>query len=344
MARIKQFQKYLVAGKLQAYIFTDVYDQAYFTGLNMHGYWLVAARRDWWIITNRLLDGAFRSIGVNSAHMRVQTEFHKDIEVLMGKQKPGSVGFDGTKIFFDTGKHLDKLNYVSLPKALSSLRAIKDDAEIDSLRKSCRITAGAMEFAKSRLRPGASERRIAMLIEDFMRRNGAAKTSFELIVASGPNSAVPHHVTGERKLKNNDAVVIDIGCIYETYCSDMTRTFAVGKKPTNLFKKVHSIVQESQKEGVRALRHGAKEKDVDWTCRNIIKRDGFERNFTHNTGHGVGLEVHEAPWLRPTGENTIENRMVVTVEPGIYIDGKLGVRIEDTVLVTSKKPEILTQV
>ena len=153
---------------------------------------------------------------------------------------------------------------------------------------------------------------------------------------------MPHHETSERKLKNNEAVLLDYGCVYGHYCSDITRSYFHGK-PTEEYKKVYSIVAASQKAGLAKVRAGVKTRDVDAACRNYISDAGYGQYFIHGTGHGVGLEIHEFPRLNTTFEAVLRAGMAVTVEPGIYLSGKFGVRIEDTVLVTRTGCEILTK-
>jgi len=170
---------------------------------------------------------------------------------------------------------------------------------------------------------------------------GAKGPSFNLIIGFGPDSALPHHESSDRPLKNNEAVLIDYGCVYNGYCSDITRTYFHGK-PDVEFKKVYAIVDAAQKAGVKKVKAGARTFDIDKACRDHIADAGYGQYFIHGTGHGVGLEIHESPTLNTKSKETLRAGMAVTVEPGIYLYGKFGVRIEDSVLVKNGGCEILT--
>ncbi len=177
-----------------------------------------------------------------------------------------------------------------------------------------------------------------------MRAMGAKGPSFDLIVAFGENGALPHHVTSERKLKDNEPILIDFGCVYKGYCSDITRTFFHGT-PGEEFNKVYNIVKKAHDEGLKALKPGLAAKAADKVCRDIISDEGYGQYFIHSTGHGVGLEIHESPAVssRADEKSLLKKGMAVTVEPGIYLLGKFGVRIEDTALITDDGCEVLTR-
>lgn len=343
LARIQKLQDKVKKENLDAFVITGLSDLTYLTGLRMEGYWVVVGRKSHWVITNRLLDGAFRQMGVTDGHMLVKMNFKQLLEDLARQQSWHALAFDGEATPYSLGSYFEQQGFKNCPNFMSNLRAVKDKAEIDKIRSACRITAQAMRFIEKKLKPGAREKDLAYLIEDFMRKSGAERTSFDLIVGSGPNSAVPHHRTGERKVAAGDAVVVDIGCVYGNYCSDMTRTFYVGKKKDEFFNKIYSIVAASQKNGVATVRSGLAGKDIDKACRDLIEKEGYGQEFTHGTGHGVGLDIHEAPWIRAVSDNVLHPGMIVTVEPGIYLDGRFGVRIEDTVLVKENGAEVLTK-
>ena len=341
--RIKNLSKMITSENLEAFVITFIPDLTYLCGVAMEGYWMVISRNRYWIITNKLLDGAFVDLGVPSERLLVKMNFKELLEGLIQKYGWTKVGFDGEGTPYSLGKFFEEKGYVNCPKFLASLRVSKDKEEISAVRRACQITAKTKDFISKKLKPGLKESEMALMIEYHMRTQGADKIGFDPIVGSGPNSAVPHHRTGDRKIKAEDTVVIDIGCVWKNYCSDMTRTFYVGKKPSDLFRKVHSIVAEAQTAGVQKIQNGLAGRDVDLACRSVVEREGMGELFTHGTGHGVGIEIHEPPWIRSKSENVIGPGMIITVEPGIYLDGRLGVRIEDTVLVTAKGAEILTK-
>ena len=192
------------------------------------------------------------------------------------------------------------------------------------------------------LKPGVSENEIALEIEMFVRRNGAASTSFTTIVASGERSALPHGVASDRLLGSNEFVKMDFGAYYKGYCSDITRTVVLGK-PSDKHRQIYDIVLEAQLEALSKIGPGMTGKEADALARDVIKKYGFGDQFGHGTGHGLGMEIHEAPRLSLQGDIVLEPGMTVTVEPGIYIPGFGGVRIEDDIVITDSGNRRLTQ-
>ena len=188
---------------------------------------------------------------------------------------------------------------------------------------------------------GRTERQIAADLEYRMRKLGSERVSFDTIVASGPNSAKPHHGADDRVLVSGDLVTIDFGAHLRGFNSDCTRTFAVGE-PNELSREIYDIVLRAQEAGVKAAVPGAKLVDVDAACRDIITEAGYGEYFVHSTGHGIGLDVHEGPAAAQTGKGELAEGMTLTIEPGIYVPGKGGVRIEDTLIITSGAPKIIT--
>jgi Xaa-Pro aminopeptidase len=239
------------------------------------------------------------------------------------------------------GNFWKKQGFAEQKGLTASLRAVKEGGELELLRKSCRIAGRAFGMIRPRIKTGRTELSVSRELEDIMQGLGASGNSFPLIVGFGPDSALPHHETSERRLKDNEAVLLDYGCVYGGYCSDITRTFFHGR-PTEEFKKVYSLVAASQKAGIAKVRSGNKTRAVDAACRGLISDAGYGQYFTHGTGHGVGLEIHESPTLNPKSDETLKAGMCVTVEPGIYLHGKFGVRIEDSLLVTGTGREVLT--
>lgn len=225
---------------------------------------------------------------------------------------------------------------------LDHLRAVKDDHELAALGVACALTGDAFEAVLGDLHPGRSERDIGLLLERAMIERGAEDRAFDTIVASGPNSAVPHHRAGDRAIQRGDLVKIDLGARFAGYHADMTRTVAVGPPDAEL-AAVHDLVRQAQEAGREAAVAGAEVGQVDAACRDLIAAAGRGERFTHGTGHGVGLEIHEWPVLLAAGAATLAARMTVTVEPGVYLPGIGGVRIEDTVVIAPEgPPQVLT--
>ena len=217
---------------------------------------------------------------------------------------------------------------------VEALRRVKDPGELDRLAEAARIADEALAAVRPRLRDGITEADFGRALDFEMRVLGATAPSFETIVASGPNGAIPHHRPGSRLVGRNEPVVIDFGALFEGYCSDMTRTVWVDGVGAPVLEEAVELVLASQAAGVRAVRAGVACVDVDRACRAVIEDAGWGDRFVHGTGHGVGLEIHEAPSVSAFSTDTLEPGHVVTVEPGVYLPGVGGVRIEDTVVVT----------
>ncbi len=215
---------------------------------------------------------------------------------------------------------------------LAGLRAIKDETEISRIRTASAMATRAFQSILPMIRPGMREREIALELDYQMRKNGAEDAAFQTIVASGPNSALPHARPGDRIIEKGDALVIDWGAVYEGYRSDETCTLMVGRAATN-FAAAYRLVKEAHDLALSAIRAGVATAEVDRQAREHIEKGGMVELFSHGTGHGVGLDVHEHPRLAANATGVLEAGMVVTVEPGVYLPGCWGIRIEDLVLV-----------
>jgi Xaa-Pro aminopeptidase len=231
---------------------------------------------------------------------------------------------------------------VATESLVEELRVVKDPGELARIEMACDIADVALAQVKSRLEEGLTEKQFAIELDYEMRRRGADDVSFESIVASGPNGALPHHRPTDHPIGEGDVVVLDFGALVEGYHSDMTRTLAVGAPAPEMIELMDAVLV-AQRAGVRAVRPGAKCADVDEACREVLRQLGHEELFVHGTGHGVGLEIHEAPALGKGSTDILEEGAVVTVEPGAYLVGTGGVRIEDTLVVTATGSRQLTK-
>jgi Xaa-Pro aminopeptidase len=248
-----------------------------------------------------------------------------------------------TVAFYDNLKsNLENVELLPLKGIMDELRLFKDADEIESIAKAASIADEAFTHILSFIKPGRTEIEVAVELEYFCKQKGATEMSFDSIVASGVRSSLPHGVFSEKVINNGEFLTMDFGCVYNGYCSDMTRTVFVGKADEKQ-KNIYNTVLEAQQKALEQIKPGMLGKEVDKIARDIITAAGFGENFGHGLGHGVGLAVHEEPRLSPLGERALEANMVVTDEPGIYIAEYGGVRIEDLVLVTDEGNRVLSK-
>ncbi len=251
-----------------------------------------------------------------------------------------NVSWSGQRTWADL---LDADRLVPTQNAVEALRERKDEAEIARMDRAAAIADAALFDTLPLMGQGVTEEHFALELDTAMRRHGAESTAFETIVASGENSAKPHHHPGGRRIDRGDPVVVDFGATFEGYRSDMTRTFCVGSDPEGELARIFDVVRTSQAAGAAAVRPGVSVKEVDDVCRDIIREAGWAERFEHGTGHGVGLDIHEAPTVSQLGTAILAPGFVVTVEPGVYVPGHGGVRVEDTLVVTEDGARALTR-
>lgn len=256
------------------------------------------------------------------------------------------VGFEASHLSYASyqrlAEELEAAQLVPCRDEIRRLRMVKDSGEIELIRQAAGIADGAFERWRGELLPGITEREAALELHRLMVLAGAERPSFEIIVAAGPNGAKPHARPGEREIGEGDLVVVDWGAIVEGYCSDCTRTIVLGE-PDERAREVWGAVREAQVAAIEGLSAGMECRKVDAIARDLLRERGWEREFGHGLGHGVGLAVHEAPTVGPRSEDLLEAGMVVTIEPGVYLEGWGGVRLEELVLVTDEGAEALTE-
>lgn len=260
--------------------------------------------------------------------------------------------FGGTKVLYAEEDHLTYKRYTEMKEMLPDIeikdagflfcdRITKDETEIEKISKASKIAQEAFEELLKLVDCDVSEKQLAAEFEYMVKKRGAQSISFDTIVASGINSSMPHAVPTDKKIQKGDFITFDFGCKYEGYCSDMTRTVAYGYA-TDKMKNIYDIVLKAQETGLKNAAAQMLCSDVDNAARDIIASHGYGRQFGHALGHGVGIFIHEEPRLSPKCDLLLQDNMVVTVEPGIYLEGEFGVRIEDLVVVSGQSPKILT--
>jgi Xaa-Pro aminopeptidase len=286
---------------------------------------------------SRYVEGARAVEGVEVELMK------RDLFANLAQVLTGRVGFEASAVTYASWETLSGGEAELVPRRglVEELRAVKDESELRAVRAAAEITNRVYEQLAEEQFVGRTERDLAWRIEQLFHELGADGLAFPLIVAAGENGARPHTEPGEREIAAGQAVVVDAGCIVDGYCSDCTRTFATGPLPEAL-ARAYDVCLAAQEEAVAGVRAGERGEDVDAIARRRIDDDGFGEAFGHGLGHGVGLLVHEAPRLAPESDSVLAAGNVVTVEPGIYLSGLGGIRIEDLVVVGEGGPEVLT--
>lgn len=254
------------------------------------------------------------------------------------------IGFDAldVAVYLNFSKALENSEFIPKNEIVMRLRKVKDKQEIEYIKKAAELTSKGMKAAVETVKPGLREYEVAAEAEYKMRKSGSGMLAFDTIVAGGFRSAFPHARCTDYKIKNGDLVVIDLGASFHNYRADMTRTVVAGK-PSAKQEKIYKIVKDAQQKAFQSVKAGVKCVDVDAVARKHIEKQGYAVYFVHGLGHGVGLEVHESPTLNSESKDVLQSGNIVTVEPGIYIAGFGGVRVEDTVLVEENRGEKLTK-
>jgi Xaa-Pro aminopeptidase len=270
-------------------------------------------------------------------------ETKRSLVAALAELLEGRIGFEADAVSYASWQTLDAggLDLVPRRGLVEALRAVKDESELDAIRGAGEITSGAYERLAEERFTGRTERELAWRLDELFHELGAHAPAFETIVASGPNGARPHARPTDRVVEAGETVVVDAGAMVDGYCADCTRTFATGPLPDEL-RSAYTTCLEGQLAGLEATRAGVTGVDADAAARDRIEAAGLGDKFGHGLGHGVGLEVHEAPRLSRESGDTLAAGNVATVEPGVYLEGLGGIRIEDLVIVTDGEPEVLT--
>lgn len=342
--RISRIRKKFSDYKIESLIFFNMNNISYLSGFTGSDGVLVIGEENAFL----LVDGRYTTQAKLEAADTEIVEYKdkiKGILRIIREQNPKYIGFEADSVtvqfYNQLLQNLREKTLRPLSDELRLMRACKDQKEISLMKKAAEISSSAIIALIPEIRTGCSERDLALELEMIARRNGADQVAFDPIVAFGENSALPHARPTGRKIKKGDFIVIDFGVKYKNYCSDETCTF-IFQKVTIEQKKAYDMVKNAYDRGVDAVAAGISAADIDRLTRSSFGKKN-EKYFSHGTGHGVGLEVHESPRLNASSTDVLAEQMVITVEPGYYLPGRFGIRIEDTVLVKKNSCEKLTK-
>ena len=346
MSKFEKLMQVLPEG-IDAAIITDDINRRYFTGMKSSaGTVLVFRDKAYLIIDFRYIEKATKT--VKDAEVILQGRLYDQINELLEKHGAKTLAIESATMTV-ASLNLLKARITAaevvasdeLSSAITQLRIVKTQDEIDKIIKAQRIAEAAFEDVLNFIRPGVTEREIGLRLDYYMLSHGAEALSFDTIALTGANTSLPHGVPGETVVENGMFVLMDYGAMYEGYHSDMTRTVCVGK-PTEKMELVYNTVLKAQLDALDAIKAGVIGKDIDKIARDVITNAGYGDKFGHSLGHGVGVEIHEAPNAAPSSDHIFKENMIVTVEPGIYLPDEFGVRIEDFVVIKENGCENMT--
>lgn len=333
--KIKYLREQLRGLDIQGMIVSNPVNIRYLTGISADGVLLITRKENYYITDARYIEEVQSTITIDDEIIVYNYTDISEYDYENFFSFCENVGFEENYVTYATYKnymHKYKANHLEeTENIIEKQRFIKDNNEIELLKKACEITDKCFEHLVEYIKVGMTEKQIALEIEKFFTENGAESLAFETIVASGPNSSKPHAKTTERKIDLGDPITIDFGCKYKGYCSDMTRTVFAGFVPGKI-RGIYNLVLKNQLQTEKDMKDGANIRILARNVENDFKLNGY--SLVHALGHGVGLDIHEAPIVSYKNDNTFKENMVVTNEPGIYIPGEFGVRIEDTTLIT----------
>lgn len=344
--RIKDIRAHLEQKGLDGLILSYSPNVSYLTELRSRDSYLIISLKKSIYLTDFRYTAETKKLLKGAEVEKIKGSVFANIADICRDLRLRSVGFEERYLSFAEYKHIEEeaagaFALIPTHSMVEDLRQIKSREELEKIRSATKITVAAIEFIRDFISPGKPEIELAAEIERFIRYGGAYSASFEIIVASGPNSSFPHHLTGTRRIRNHEPLLIDIGVDYLGYKSDLTRVFFLGKI-NPLVRRVYAVVKEAQGLAIRKIKPGIPIREVDKVARQYIAQNKYGGFFGHNLGHGVGLEIHEAPQISGKEDGCLKEGMVFTIEPGIYLPGKFGVRIEDTLRVTEKGAEVLS--
>lgn len=342
-SRLQNVREFLKRRKIKGFLITNLDNIRYLTGFTgSSGVFLVTEKETFFITDFRYKEQAEKEVKEGDIVIG-KGDLIKTIKSLSKKIALGSLGFE-TSLTYSFYQKLSKMDLQLKPYdgLIEKQRAIKDDMEIQNIKKAVRRAENSFLQVRPYIKCGMRERAIALRLEERLKKNGCRHIPFDIIVASGPNSAMPHAKPTERKIERGDLVIIDWGGEADNYFSDMTRTLIVRGDDISQKSKIYKLVFLANKRALANILPGKRSKDIDLSARDVVKNAGLSKYFGHATGHGIGLQIHELPRIAWDRNDIIRENMVFTIEPGIYMPGIGGVRIEDMVIVKPAKPVVLT--
>ncbi|MBN1508352.1 MAG: aminopeptidase P family protein [Sedimentisphaerales bacterium] len=339
--RVANTREQLRSRHIDALILTRPANVSYLTGFAGEDSWAIVAAKATYLLTDSRYTEQAHKECVGTTIVERTDLIAPACGKLVRKLRSAKVAVESSipVAMYQTLRKSAGLPVKAVGNIIETLRAVKDEEETAAIRAAAAIAAGAFKRAIRHARPGVTEGELAGVLDLEMRRHGA-KVGFDTIVAFGPNASRPHHQPGARKLAATDTVLIDFGARYKGYCCDITRSFAIGKA-TAAWRKAYQVVEKAQAAAIEAAKAGMELAKLDAIPRTVI-RESHLPVYGHGTGHGFGLEIHEIPFLREKVEGSLKAGQIITIEPGIYLPGKLGVRIEDDIRITESGCEVLT--
>ena len=342
-SRIKWLRNQLVSLKLDGMLVTNPVNVRYLTGLSEEGFLIIGPKENIFVTDSRYIESVNKKLTISDEIVTYDSKSLDKYDYENIFLLSENVGFEEGYVTYENYKkylQMYQINLVETEKLIENQRIVKDEEEIENTKKACEITDKAFEYIIRNIKKGMTEKDVAFEIERFMIKNGADGLAFDSIVAFGENTSMPHAVPTDRVIQNGDIIQFDIGCKYKGYCSDLSRVVFV-QEMKDEYKEIYDFVLEEQKKIYSSFKDGVnikpviKDRETDYRLKNY--------SVMHAFGHGVGLDIHEVPVLRSKQDNILKENSIIAIEPGVYFQGKFGIRIEDTFIVNKSNCENLTK-
>jgi Xaa-Pro aminopeptidase len=350
LSRLQKLRAELDNHKLEALLVSSPENRRYLSGFTGSSGYLIISNKKAILATDSRYTGQANKEAPGFEILQVWETPFRWLPDLAVELDIHTLGFEANDISYATHQQIIaaikekqlKIKPVPLDNLVKRIRAIKEPLEIANMVEAASLTDAAFNHVLEILHPGITEKELAWELEKFFRQNGSDELSFTIIVASGPNSALPHAIPTSRQIQASEPIIIDMGCKINGYCSDFTRTICLGPADSKM-REVYNIVLNAQSAAISGIKTGISGAQSDKLARTVIEQAGYGNNFIHSLGHGIGLAIHELPIISSTSTDMLSNGMVFTIEPGIYLPGWGGMRIEDMITLTGNRPRVLTR-